>query len=91
MPFQKSFKALSDPTRRAILALLKQRELSAGEICSHFSMTNATISHHLAVLREANLIYDHKDGKHIYYRLNLSVVEEIMTWLGNLGGLDDEK
>ncbi len=91
MSFQKSFKALSDPTRRKILDLLKNGEKSAGEICSHFSMTNATISHHLTVLREADLIYDQKEGKYIYYGLNLSVVEQIMTWLENLGGNSDEK
>ena len=58
MGFQETFKALSDPTRREIITLLKDGKMSAGEIVSHFSMTNATISHHLSVLKQADLISD---------------------------------
>ena len=80
MSFQESFKALSDPTRREILQLLKGGRLSAGEIVEHFDMTGATISHHLSILKTAGLVDDEKAGKYIYYELNLSVVEEIMSW-----------
>ena len=77
---QETFKALSDPTRREILELLKEKRLTAGEIASHFQMTNATVSHHLAVLRKADLISDDRDGKFIYYGLNMSVFSEVLGW-----------
>ena len=92
MGFQETFKALSDPTRRKILQLLRDGAKTAGEIGSHFDMTGATISHHLAVLREAGLISDDKRGKYIYYELNLSVLDEITGWIAGLKGADpDEK
>ncbi|MHC1722347.1 MAG: autorepressor SdpR family transcription factor [Aminipila sp.] len=84
MGFQESFKALSDPTRREILKLLKSGSLSAGEIVEHFNMTGATISHHLTILKNAGLIVDKKVGKYIYYELNLSVVEEVISWFTGL-------
>lgn len=84
MGFQESFKALSDPTRRQIIELLRNRKMSAGEILDHFHMTGASISHHLSILKNANLVTDDKQGKYIYYELNLSVVEEILTWLASL-------
>lgn len=80
MGFQQTFKALSDTTRREILNILKNGALSAGEIGEHFDMTAATISHHLNILKEANLITAQKQGKFIYYELNLSVLEEIIGW-----------
>ena len=85
MPLPETFRALSDPTRREILNLLKKRSLSAGEIAGHFRMTGATVSHHLAILKDAGLICDRHEGKYIYYDLNLSVVEEVIGWLSNLG------
>lgn len=81
MGFAETFKALSDPTRREILHLLKQQKLSAGEIGRHFNMTAATVSHHLAVLKQANLVLDQREGKYIYYELNLSVFEEVLSWV----------
>ena len=84
MGFQETFKALSDPTRREIITLLKDGKMSAGEIVSHFSMTNATISHHLSVLKQADLISDERIGKHIYYELNTSVIDEIVGWITSL-------
>ena len=84
--FQETFKALSDPTRREILRLLRDRAKTAGEICAHFDMTGATISHHLSVLREAGLISDDRRGKYIYYELNLSVLDEITGWIAGLKG-----
>lgn len=86
MGFQDTFKALSDPTRREIITLLKDRRLSAGEIVAHFSCTNATISHHLSILKHADLIRDEKVGKYIYYELNESVIDEIIGWITSLKG-----
>lgn len=80
MPLAFTFKALSDPTRREILNLLKEHPLPAGEIAAHFSMTGATVSHHLAILREAGLISDRHEGKFIYYELDLSVFEDVLNW-----------
>ncbi|EKY26921.1 autorepressor SdpR family transcription factor [Clostridium celatum] len=80
MPLQNTFKALSDPTRREILALLRDGKMSAGEIASKFDMTQATISHHLSILKKADLIIEDKQWKYIYYELNISVFEEIMMW-----------
>lgn len=84
--FQETFKALSDPTRREILRLLRDGAKTAGEIGSQFDMTGATISHHLSVLREAGLISDDRRGKYIYYELNLSVLDEITGWIAGLKG-----
>ena len=81
MGFPETFKALSDPTRREILNLLKRGDLSAGEIADRFDMTAATISHDLSVLKQADLILDRREGKYIYYQLNLSVFEELLSWL----------
>ena len=81
MGFPETFKALSDPTRREILNLLKRGDLSAGEIADRFDMTAATISHHLSVLKQADLILDRREGKYIYYQLNLSDFEELLSWL----------
>lgn len=86
MGFQETFKALSDPTRREILHLLRDGAKTAGEIGSHFDMTGATVSHHLSVLREAGLISDDRRGKYIYYELNLSILDEITGWIAGLRG-----
>lgn len=86
MGFQETFKALSDPTRREIVVLLKDGKLTAGEIVANFRSTNATISHHLSVLKQADLICDEKIGKYIYYELNTSVVDDIITWITSLKG-----
>ena len=86
MSLQNTLKALSDPIRREILNLLKSGRLSAGEIASHFPVTDASISRHLSVLKEVDLIRDTREGKFIYYDLNTSVLEEIMLWLKELKG-----
>lgn len=83
MALQQTLKALSDPTRREILNLLKSGRLSAGEIADHFSITPAAVSRHLSVLKDADLIWDTREGKFI---LNTSVLEEIMLWLTDLKG-----
>ena len=89
MSLQNTLKALSDPIRREILNLLKSGRLSAGEICEHFDVTGASISRHLSVLKEADLIRDTREGKFIYYDLNASVLEEILLWVKDLKGEHD--
>ena len=86
MSLQNTLKALSEPIRREILNLLKGGRLSAGEICDHFPVTGASISRHLSVLKEADLIRDTREGKFIYYDLNASVLEEILLWVKDLKG-----
>ena len=86
MSLQNTWKALADPIRRDILNLLKSGRLSAGEIGAHFPVTGASISRHLSVLKEADLIRDKREGKYIYYELNASVLEEIMLWVTALKG-----
>lgn len=86
MSLQNTLKALSDPTRREVLAMLKKGRLSAGEIVERFPVSGAAISRHLSVLKEADLIRDERDGKYIYYELNASVLEEIMLWISELKG-----
>ncbi|MGL5084671.1 MAG: autorepressor SdpR family transcription factor [Clostridium sp.] len=81
MIFQNTFKALSDPTRREILVILKEGKKSAGEIAEKFEMTQATVSHHLSILKKADLITEEKIWKHVYFELNVSVFEEVMMWL----------
>ena len=86
MSLQNTLKALSDPIRREILNLLKSGKMSAGEIVERFPVTGASISRHLSVLKEADLIRDTREGKFIYYELNASVLEEIMLWITDLKG-----
>ena len=86
MALQETLKALADPIRREILNLLKGGRLSAGEICEHCPVTAASISRHLSVLKEADLIRDTREGKFIFYELNTSVLEEIMLWVTDLKG-----
>ena len=86
MSLQTTLRALADPIRREILNLLKSGRLSAGEITDHFDVTAASISRHLSVLKEADLIRDQRQGKFIYYELNASVLEEIMLWISDLKG-----
>ena len=86
MGIQNTLKALSDPIRREILNLLKSGRMAAGEIADNFPVTDASISRHLSVLKEADLIRDTREGKFIYYDLNASVLEEVMLWIADLKG-----
>ena len=88
MGLQNTLKALSDPIRREILGLLKNGRMSAGDISNRFEVTDASISRHLSVLKDADLIRDKREGKYIYYELNASVLEEIMLWIADLKGED---
>ena len=89
MSLQNTLRALADPTRREILNLLKAGRMSAGEITDRFPVTGASISRHLSVLKEADLIRDTREGKFIYYDLNASVLEEILLWVQQLKGAND--
>jgi ArsR family transcriptional regulator len=87
-----AFKALSDPSRRKILQLLKKEDLSAGEIAEHFNMAKPSISHHLNLLKQANLVDSEKKGQQIIYSLNTSVFEDVITWfMGFLKKEDEEE
>ena len=86
MGLQQTLKALADPIRRDILNMLKKDRLSAGEISSRFEVTDASISRHLSVLKDADLIRDDREGKFIFYELNTSVLEEVMLWISGLKG-----
>ena len=88
---QDTLKALSDPTRRKILELLKKGPLSAGEIGEHFEMTGATLSHHLSILKKAGLVQDQKKGTFIYYEINTSVMEDLLSWVVSFMGDKDEQ
>ncbi|WP_440896410.1 autorepressor SdpR family transcription factor [Amphibacillus sp. Q70] len=74
------FKALADPTRRQILILLKGGDLTAGEIAKHFNMSKSSISQHLNILKQAELVYHNKIGQYIYYTLNTTVFQELVSW-----------
>ena len=86
MGLQNTMRALADPIRREILNLLKRGRMSAGDIVERFDVTGASISRHLSILKDADLIRDKREGKYIYYEINTSVLEEIMLWIGELKG-----
>ncbi|MBE6561409.1 MAG: winged helix-turn-helix transcriptional regulator [Ruminococcaceae bacterium] len=86
MGMQQTLRALADPTRREILNLLKAGRMSAGDIAGHFAMSDAAVSRHLSVLKDADLIRDKREGKFIFYELNASVLEEILLWITELKG-----
>jgi ArsR family transcriptional regulator len=75
-----AFKALSDGTRREILRLLQRDDMTAGEIAEHFNISKPSISHHLNVLKQSNLVQDWRQGQNIYYSLNTTVFQEVMGW-----------
>ena len=91
MALQHTLRALADPIRREILNMLKGGRMSAGEITDHFPVTAASVSRHLSVLKEADLIRDQREGKYIFYELNASVLEEIMLWITDLKGDADHE
>lgn len=86
MGLQQTLKALADPIRREILNMLKDGRMSAGKITEHFPVTAASISRHLSVLKEADLVRDTREGQFIYYELNVSVLEEMILWVTDLKG-----
>ncbi len=80
MAHNQVFRALADPTRRAILGLLGRSEMTAGELANHFDTTKPTMSHHFAVLKEADLIRSRREGQQIWYSLNTTVLQDVMRW-----------
>ncbi|SHF36533.1 transcriptional regulator, ArsR family [Seinonella peptonophila] len=80
------FKALADPTRRMILDLLKDKDLSAGDIANHFSMTKPSISNHLSILKKAELVLAEKQGQFIIYSLNTTLFQDVIKWMLELRG-----
>ncbi len=86
----KIFKALSDKTRRQILAMLRDGELTAGEIADQFSITKPSITHHLNILHRAELVSREKEGQYIYYSLNTTVLQDALNWFLDFTGIDKE-
>ena len=86
MSFAQTFKALSDPIRRDILTLLKDGQMSAGDIANQFDLAQASISYHLMILKKADLIQETKVKNFIYYDINTSVLEDILIWLKEIKG-----
>src|SRR5215467_272268 len=80
----KAFKALADPTRREILNLLRRGEMTAGDLAERFDMTKPTMSHHFSVLKDADLLTSRRDGQTIWYSLNTTVVQDLMSWAMDL-------
>ena len=91
MGISETLKAITDPVRRDILEMLKQGKKSAGEISKEFNLTNATVSYHLSQLKKANLITESKYKNFIYYELNVSVFEELLVWIYDFKGDENEK
>ncbi len=89
MSSNEAFKALADPTRREILALLRRGEMTAGALAEKFDMSKPSMSHHFAVLKEADLITSRREGQQIWYGLNTTVLQDLMSWAMDLIG--DEK
>ena len=84
MSSNEAFKALADPTRREILALLRRGEMTAGALAEKFDMTKPSMSHHFTVLKDADLITSRREGQQIWYGLNTTVVEDLMAWTMDL-------
>ncbi|HUW65582.1 MAG TPA: autorepressor SdpR family transcription factor, partial [Spirochaetia bacterium] len=85
------FKALADPTRRRILQLLRQGDLTAGEIADQFPISRPSISHHLNLLKHAGLVQDERRGQHIVYSLNTTVFQEVFTWVAGLMAMEENE
>lgn len=84
MSINEAFKALADPTRRKILDLLKQSDLTAGEIAEHFEMTKPSISNHLNILKQADLVWVQRQGQNMVYSLNTTIFQDVMKWIMDL-------
>ena len=81
-----TFKAIADPSRREILRLLRKGEMTAGDLAERFDMTKPSMSHHFAVLREADLVTSRREGQTIWYSLNTTVLEDVIAWAIDLAG-----
>jgi len=87
----KTFQALSDATRREILRMLRDKDLTAGEIAERFNISRPSVSHHLSVLKNADLVLDERKGQYIYYSLNTTVLDEVLSWFVDLVEKKGEK
>ncbi len=85
------FKALNDSTRREIINMLKKKDMNAGDIADKFEMTKPSISHHLDILKRANLINGVKKGQFIVYTINTTVIDDLFRWIYNLKLKDDKE
>lgn len=85
------FKALADPTRREILDLLQEKDATAGEIYEHFTISKPSISHHLTILKNADLVYAERKGQHILYSLNTTVFQDALRWMLSFQQNDKEE
>ncbi|HOQ17556.1 MAG TPA: autorepressor SdpR family transcription factor [Defluviitaleaceae bacterium] len=83
------FKALSDKNRRQILKLLRKKDLSAGEIAEHFDISKPSLSHHLNILKQANLVQTERQGQNIIYSLNTTAIQELISWIYDFKEKDD--
>jgi DNA-binding transcriptional ArsR family regulator len=81
-----AFKAIADPARREILRLLRDGEMTAGDLAQRFNMTKPTMSHHFAVLADADLITRRREGQTIWYALNTTVLDDVVAWAMDLAG-----
>lgn len=86
-----AFKAIADPARREILRLLRAGEMRAGDLAGHFDMSKPTMSHHFAVLFEADLITRRRDGQTIWYGLNTTVLQDVLAWMLDLTDVDHKE
>lgn len=86
-----AFKAIADPARREILRLLRQGEMTAGDLAGHFDMSKPTMSHHFSVLAEADLITRRRDGQTIWYGLNTTVLQDVLAWMMDLTDTDTKE
>jgi len=83
-----AFKAIADPARREILRLLRSGEMTAGDLAAHFDMSKPTMSHHFAVLADADLITRRREGQTIWYGLNTTVLQDVLSWMMDLAGAE---
>lgn len=90
MPLNLIFKALADANRRKILQLLQKGDLTAGEIAAQFNISKPSISHHLNILKQANLVQDIRKGQNIFYSLNTTVFQDMIAWFYNVAKMPDE-
>ncbi len=91
MGLAETFKALSDGQRRELLTLLRYGRMNAGEIAERLGMTPAALSYHLKLLKSADLVMEYKEKNYIYYELNTSVFDEMVLWVKQFGGKNDEE
>jgi len=90
LTYSQAFKALSDANRRQILKMLQEGDMTAGDIAGHFAMTKPSISHHLNILKQAELVQDVRKGQNIYYSLNTTVFQQLIGWFYDLLGVAEE-